>query len=353
LKDLDFNDISYSVLKKNESNPIDKRIVIVNIGSADRGGLALLIEKIRAAEPTVIGLDVTFDGARETEKDSLLRQMIVSTSNLVVVSKINWQNKNEPEDIGYFGEYTHNRGYSNFIAEDGGTIRIFSSSEQINNKKSLSFPSAIMARADSNAYAELLERKNEYEFINYTRNQDQYMIVDGIDLLSGNATDLLFKGKIVLLGYISSGPYDIEDKHFTPLNTRFAGKSVPDMNGIVIHANILSMILDRNYIHYVPGTIYWFLTILIAWLHVALFMRYYIEQHIWFHLVAKLAQIFFSILSVYFGILCFDWFNLILDTKSSLIIIILAVDIIYFYEAFAVWLHQKFGFQTNFHSKSH
>jgi hypothetical protein len=82
-------------------------------------------------------------------------------------------------------------------------------------------------------------------------------------------------------------------------------------------------------------------------------MRYYIEEHIWFHLVAKLAQIFFAILSVYTGIVFFDWFSIKIDTKISLIVIILAIDIIYFYEALAVWLHTKFGFHTNFHSKSH
>jgi type IV secretory pathway TrbL component len=42
LKDLDFNDISYSVLKKNAGTPIDNRIIIVNIGNADRMGLALM-----------------------------------------------------------------------------------------------------------------------------------------------------------------------------------------------------------------------------------------------------------------------------------------------------------------------
>ncbi|MBP6687721.1 MAG: hypothetical protein KA160_07665, partial [Lacibacter sp.] len=130
-------------------------------------------------------------------------------------------------------------------------------------------------------------------------------------------------------------------------------KSTPDMNGIVIHANIISMILDGKYIRSIPSGIFWIITILIAWMHVALFMRYYIEEHIWFHIVAKLAQIFFAILSVYIGIMFFDWFSIKIDTKISLIVIILAIDIIYFYEALAVWLHTKFGFQTSFHSKSH
>jgi CHASE2 domain-containing sensor protein len=353
LKDLDFNDISYSVLNKNESTPIDNRIVILNIGNADRLGLALMIEKLRMAKPKVIGLDVKFQGPRDPHNDSLLRHMIGSTPNLVIVSQLDWTNKNTPEDVGYFGIYTPNRGYANLIGEEGGTIRNFSPFEKANGKIFTSFPAALVERADSNAFVKLKSRKYEYEIIHYSRRLEKYLMIDGEDLLEDNIAPELFTGKIVLMGYINPDPFNIEDKHFTPMNKHFAGKSTPDMNGIVIHANIISMILDKKYIRAIPSGIFWIITILIAWLHVALFMRYYIEEHIWFHLVAKLAQIFFAILSVYFGIMCFDWFSIKIDTKISLIVIILAIDIIYFYEALAVWLHTKFGFQTSFHSKSH
>lgn len=355
LKDLDFNDISYSVLNKNEATPIDNRIVILNIGNADRMGLALMIEKIRSAKPKVIGLDVEFNGPKESLSDSLLRHMIGSTPNLVIVSKLDWRKKTEPENIGYFGVFTSNRGYANLIGEEGGTIRNFSPFEKSKYKSGVyeSFSAAIVARADSAAFIKLKKRKREYEVIHYSRKIDQYMLIDGNDLLEDNVAPELFKDKIVLMGYINPDPFNVEDKHFTPLNKQFAGKSTPDMNGIVIHANIISMILDGKYIRDIPSGIFWIITIIIAWLHVALFMRYYIEEHIWFHLVAKLAQIFFAILSVYIGIMVFDWFSVKIDTKISLIVIILAIDIIYFYEALAVWLHTKFGFQTSFHSKSH
>ncbi|MBP6688155.1 MAG: CHASE2 domain-containing protein, partial [Lacibacter sp.] len=350
LKDLDFNDISYSVLNKNENTPIDNRIVILNIGNADRMGLALMIDKIRTAQPKVIGLDVNFAGPKEQQSDSLLRHMIGSTNNLVIVSNLDWTHKTEPENIGYFGVFATNRGYANLIGEEGGTIRNFSPFEKgkVKNKTYTSFAAALVAKTDSTAFLKLKERKREYEVIHYSRKIDQYMLIDGNDLLEDNIAPELFKDKIVLMGYINPDPFNVEDKHFTPLNKQFAGKSTPDMNGIVIHANIISMILDGKYIRSIPSGIFWIITILIAWLHVALFMRYYIEEHIWFHIVAKLAQIFFAILSVYIGIMFFDWFSIKIDTKISLIVIILAIDIIYFYEALAVWLHTKFGFQTSF-----
>lgn len=353
LKDLDFNDISYSVLNKNKNTPIDNRIVIVNIGNADRAGLAMMIEQLKAAEPKVIGLDVTFNAAKDPHTDSLLANTIANSPNLVVVSRLDWKNKKAPEDVGYFGRFEKYHGYANLIGEDGGTIRSFSPYEKSGNTVYSAFPVAVAEIADSKAVEKLRKRKREYEIINYSRNTDQYVIVEGTDVLENNVAASLLKDKIVLMGYINHDPFNIEDKHFTPLNSRFAGKSTPDMNGILIHANIISMVLDGTYIRNIPSGIFWIITILIAWLHVALFMRYYIEEHIWFHLVAKVAQIFFAILSVYIGILVFDWFHLRFDTKISLIVIILAIDIIYFYEALAVWLHTKFGFQTSFHSKSH
>jgi CHASE2 domain-containing sensor protein len=353
LKDLDFNDISYSVLKKNAGTPIDNRIIIVNIGNADRMGLALMIEKLRAAKPKAIGLDVEFNGAREPEKDSLMQHMVASTPELVVASRIIWKNKTASLDVGYFGIFTTNNGYVNLIGEDGGTIRNFSPFEKANGKLYKSFPAAIAEKADKKAFEQLQHRNREVEVIHYSRTIEQYMVLEGEDVIQDNIAPELLKDKIILMGYINPDPYNVEDKHYTPLNKQFAGKSTPDMNGIIVHANIISMILDAKYIKEIPTWLFWIITILIAWLHVALFMRYYIEEHIWFHLVAKLAQIFFAILSVYTGIVFFDWFSIKIDTKISLIVIILAIDIIYFYEALAVWLHTKFGFHTNFHSKAH
>ena len=67
--------------------------------------------------------------------------------------------------------------------------------------------------------------------------------------------DLSFiKDKIVLLGFMGINLNDktFEDIFFTPLNERYAGKSFPDMYGVVIQANIISMILNKKYINTMP-----------------------------------------------------------------------------------------------------
>ena len=84
LEDFDFNDIAYSKLKKSEDTPLDKRIVIINIGEFDREGLAALIEKTSSMQPKVMGLDVLLEGPRDPYKDSLLRSAIEKNNNLIV-----------------------------------------------------------------------------------------------------------------------------------------------------------------------------------------------------------------------------------------------------------------------------
>ena len=137
------------------------------------------------------------------------------------------------------------------------------------------------------------------------------------------------------------------------MNSRFVGKQTPDMNGVLVHANIISMILDGNYITKMPKWFAWIIAILIGWVHMSLFIRYYLEDHIWFHLVAKLAQVFSVLFFAYLGIFIFDEFSVKLDMKFTLYVIVLAVDIIYFYEAFAVWLNKKTGFRTVFQQHHH
>ena len=173
-------------------------------------------------------------------------------------------------------------------------------------------------------------------------------------VLAGEVDAEAFRDKIVLFGYVNLNPNDIEDKKYSPMNAKFAGKTVPDMNGIVIHANIISMALDKDYIKKVPLWLTVFIAIAVCWLHMSFFIRYYLEQHIWFHLVAKIAQVLSAIFFVWLGIYLFDEYRLKVDLKLSIIVIVLAVDVIYFYEAWAVWMNKKYGFKTIFgHGHDH
>jgi CHASE2 domain-containing sensor protein len=116
------------------------------------------------------------------------------------------------------------------------------------------------------------------------------------EVMTGQFEDSLITGRIVLLGYVNTNPSDLEDKKFSPMNSRFAGKSIPDMNGVVVHANIISMVLDKDYIKKVPLWGNLLLAIIVCWLHMSFFVHYYLESHIWFHLAAKIL----GVLAIFF-----------------------------------------------------
>ena len=352
LKDFDFNDIAYSKLKGPDS--LDKRVVIINIGHAERDGLSYLIEKTASMHPKAIGLDAYFEGPKDHYKDSLLKAVFEKTNNLVAITRIEWDHHGEGTFLKDFYDSLHSlTGFGNLTGEEGGTMRYFSPYEKIADSVHYSFPAMLVKQFSPEAFGKLKKRHDHNEIINYTRRTQQYLIVEAEDLLNDNVDESAIKGKIALLGYISADENDIEDKVFTPMNKKFAGKAIPDMNGIVVHANIISMILDHNYIKKLPSWINYLAAILIGWLHMSFFIRYYLENHIWFHLVAKFAQLLSAIFFVYLGIYLFSSHAVQLDMSLTLVVIVLAVDIIYFYEAFAVWMHKKFAYKTVFHQLHH
>jgi len=348
LKDFDFNDISYAKLKKGEGNKQDSNIVIVNIGHLDRAGIGFLIEKVNSYQPKVIGLDIWFEKEKDPVKDSILNEAFLHAKNLVAVSVAVAGKHDFTIQKNYFDKSIPKRGYANLIGEDIGTIRFYSPFEMVHGKKYPQITTAIIKEFDTVAYKHLVKRNKPVETINYKRRVHQYQIIENEDLMADNVEGSIFKNKIVLLGYINLDPNDIEDKKFTPMNDKYAGKSIPDMNGIVVQANIISMVLEGDYIKKTPKWVAWLVAILIGWLHMSLFIRYYLESHIWFHLVAKLAQVFSAIFFAYLGMYIFDTFGIKLDMKYTLYVIALAVDVIYFYEAFVTWMHRKFNYQTIF-----
>ena len=125
------------------------------------------------------------------------------------------------------------------------------------------------------------------------------------------------------------------------------------MYGVVVHANMLSMAIENNYIRKMPAWFSWILAIVIGWIHMAIFIKYYLDHHIWFHLVAKIAQLLSAILFLYLDLWFYETYRIKLDMKLTLIVIVMAVDVIYFYEAWASWMHRRFKYRTVFGHHGH
>jgi CHASE2 domain-containing sensor protein len=352
LQDFDYNDMAYSQFNKNSHTAVDTGIVIINIGEADRTEIAAIIEKAAAENPIVTGVDVLFNEPKEAQVDSILQQLF-SSSNKIVLAYNLVAEKGTMETTGFLYEQSRQKGYANFVGEEGGSIR--HTAPFIKGEKELyfSFAATITQTAYPDAYEKLKSRDKLTEQINYTRVPEKYLVIEGKDFLQNRESMVSLTNKVVLLGYVSNNPNNIEDKHFTPFNKKSVGKTIPDMEGIFIHANIISMMRDGDYIKKSPVWINWFIASLLCWLHMSLFIRYFIDKHLWFHLVAKMAQLFSAVLFVYLGLLFYYKWDIKINLTPTFVAIILAVDVLYFYEAIIKWLHKRFGIYSIFINTHH
>jgi len=358
LKDFDFNDLTYSHLVEDDERKLDTVITIVNIGTADREGLSLMIDKAATYGPRVMALDALFYVEKDPRTDSMLSETFRRNKNLVVAQKL-IPSGPKADTLKTAGNYiggANQYGFVNFFTDQLASVRSYEPFEKDWKKKLYSsFSSEIVRLYDSTEYKQLKKRGNSRTLINYTRNQNKYLIIDWEKLMIDDFDSSALKDRIVLFGFIApeDQPDNISDKFFTPMNSRWYGKSIPDMFGIVVHANIISMALEDNYIKKLPSWANWLIAIFVCWLHMSFFVRYYLESHIWFHLVAKIAQVASAIFFVWLGIYLFEKYRLKTDLKMSLLVIVLAVDVIYFYEAWAVWMHKKFNYKTVFKPHHH
>jgi CHASE2 domain-containing sensor protein len=159
-----------------------------------------------------------------------------------------------------------------------------------------SFPVKIVTIYAPEKAKAFVGRNNDYETINFQGNLDVRM-----EDVSSNAKGVFFtldyqqvedtlfdpsiiKDKIVIIGYLGDyvGDNAWEDKFFTPLNTNYIGKANPDMYGVVVHANVVSMILKGKFIEEMPDWINIILSIIFIFLNVWFFSYLYYKTEEWY-----------------------------------------------------------------------
>jgi CHASE2 domain-containing sensor protein len=198
-------------------------------------------------------------------------------------------------------------------------------------------------RLDADKTKRFLERNNQVEVINFKGNimdgksafGTRYFVLDVLDVFEGNFTPDLFRDKAVIMCYMGSYLGDIEvprtDYYFTPLNKNYVGKAEHDMFGGVVHANILSMILEEDYISVLTDKQDITIAILVCLFNVAFFKIIYGAVPRWYDGITKLIQLFQVLLMIGLMIYLFHQFNLKADFTLALVVIALSGDSIEFY----------------------
>ncbi|MCB0660806.1 MAG: CHASE2 domain-containing protein, partial [Saprospiraceae bacterium] len=138
----------------------------------------------------------------------------------------------------------------------------------------------------------LLKRNLKKEWINFRRKQvgsanghypvnsdevNHYPSVFMEDFINNASSydDDYFVNKIVLIGFMGENEkaYSMKDRYFTPLNEKYSGRSHPDMHGVLVHANIISMIQHADYINEVSEVRLYIIAFLLFFINFLFFDR--------------------------------------------------------------------------------
>ena len=342
LKNYEITDIVSSRLRDTDQIEFEDQIVLVNTGKPDRKELAQIIQRINQFTPKVIGVDILLEGKQDTSIDSSLMETIKARPNVVLANKLgNFNDSTKVFDPPtscepMFCEHSHT-GFVNFVSKDNWTIRLFHPKVKTSTGEELAFAVKITELAEKKALDKLWRRNRKTERIHYLGNINSFVQFDK-ELLLDPSLDLseAFKDKIVLVGYLGDDEWSkpMRDRFFTPLNDQYTGRSLPDMFGLVIHANIISMLLHENYIFEVPGWFVGILEILFCYANVLFIFWVYRKFPEPFHSITRAIQIMEFVLVFLLISVLFHYFKIRIDFGRGILALLLIYDFIMIYESF-------------------
>lgn len=338
LKDFELTDYAFSKIREDPN--VDQRIILVNIGNLSRREVAQQILMISQFKPRVIGFDGFFNcegGLRDsincpqlldTLGNLMLSSAIRGVPKFVLATKLSQSDSlakfdsNEADSLEYSDPMFNDYAKHGFVTlptdatyqEDVKQCRSVYPSRIIHGREELAFSVQIALQYDSIKARKFLARGNNEELVNFKRNIEVrqlrlntlknddtsvsnfltlYYVVDVEDILRGEVLPELFKDAIVMMGFLGDyvGQASWEDKFFTPLNKKVAGRANPDMFGLIVHANVVSMILDEDYIDTIADWEKYVIAFFVCLFTVALFI--WIDQNLpmWFDALSVIIQL--------------------------------------------------------------
>lgn len=346
LRDFSFLDVYYAE-KLNQQNDINPDIVLLNIGHESRSKIALGLEQILKANPKVVGFDVILREFRKTKEDSMLAQLL---QNQKVIGSFVLDPTSSVTNHPFF-KLQNTPGYVNFnFEEQNPVIREFESQKQIDGTTYNSFSSIIAKNyLPKEEWKQLdIDRKlMGSRVINYKGNLNYFMHFTLNDFMDLRDKDII-TDKIVLLGYLGTPTgscFDIEDKHFTPLNKITAGKSVPDMYGAVVHANILATIIGNNFMYKVPFLATLLLIFLLSFLASVYFIWLDKRLKISYRTVRKGVVLIFAVLLVWITIVLFKN-GVVLKSAPLIAIVVFSAGFVKYYKHLVRYVNTKWNFRS-------
>ena len=346
LEDFSFLDVYYGERLNEEAN-IDPNIIIINIEDAKRLQIANLLKEILKENPKVIGFDIILEQLKNTKADTMLSYLL--NHEKVVSGYVFTENEtiyNHPffKGEGSFGFVNFNFGYQDAV------IRDFTGHYEQFKILHRAF-SVVIARKYLSAQdwekRNLDQKLNATRVINYQGGYERFLNFSISEFMVLEDKSVI-KDKAVLVGYLGTptgNSYDIEDRHFTPLNRTTAGKSIPDMNGITIHANILSMIIADSFMYRISNFWLAILTFIFSFLASIYFIWLDKRLKISYRTVRKAVLFVFAIVTVWLTLILFKY-GVVLKSTPIIAVTIFSAGFVKYYKHLVRYINTKWKFRS-------
>ena len=248
--DFSMSDVYYNIIWQGNEPLQSDQITLVNIDTLyQRRDIAKVIEEIDSYLPSVVGIDILFDGNKSDQQgDSILSEaMQKNFENKVISYKLmDYNSKAGSFDRSlhsYFLEDTPfiQEGYTNVLySEARTTLRMLTVFRKENGEPTYSFPAQIYNKF-----------KNNYEEIDTTTLNDRLINFPTVKFPIVHFDSLaqhpeLLKDRIVLLGSTT----EEADMHYTPIGY---------ISGLEVQAYALNSLIDQQNIHIMDNLTVWIL----------------------------------------------------------------------------------------------
>lgn len=357
IKNHDIMDVSFSKFRNHTDTKLfDDRIMILNSEVTNRKDIATTIDYLSRHGVAGIGVDLIFESDTYDDIDSSLAAVL--DDDLVVLGYTFESSEDhlhtsvlaEESDKFFKPESDHN-GYVNLATNDGFSVRAFEPFHTIDGEERASFAVKLASKLDPDVVKCTQDRHHDIEWINFRRlqpgkinatypinsnNATHYAFTGVSDFLADTASydQSYLKDKLVLIGF--NGEHDkafsMKDRYFTPLNEIYHGRSLPDMHGVVVHANIISMLLDKDFIEEIPESVLYLGAFLIFFINYFFFQ--YLEGKELFMILplVRVLQIFQFIFLFSMCIIMITFFNIKIGFILIITAVILSFELFEFYE---------------------
>lgn len=312
--DIEVSDFYNRVRAGGSQKTLHDDIVVVNIDSViDRGDLAMLLTQVSDAQPRAVCLDVLFEGDKDPESDEELAIALMSTPNLTVSQR--YSDADYAPTPDFTSEYSPEtpRGMANLTSNrPHGLIREVT--PFFGQKKQYPCLAAAMLKdLDPGAYKRLQERGEEDEMIRF--QPEEFYVADPQEVWDDPS---MLKDKIVFLGTIE----EQGDLHQTPLSE--------DYPGVLIQANILSMMMRQDYVNQRSGTWNLLLELLSCLLMAVLYVYLDSAQNF----VMRVLPIVWMGVVAFLGCWAFDHYGIYLNAPHTMLLAALSLLVLDTWYAF-------------------